>query len=131
MGERSYRGFRAYGQSKLANIMFTYELARKLEGTNVTVNCLHPGVVATNFGHKDRGILGFLVKTFGFVMRRPAKGAETAVYLASSADVDGVSGRYFIDKKEARSSAASYDESTARRLDGYGKSARNLRALSE
>ena len=116
MGERSYKAFRAYGQSKLANIMFTYELARRLEGANVTANCLHPGVVATNFAHRDGGMIGFLLKTFGFLMRRPAKGAETAVYLASSAEVDGVTGRYFIDKKEVRSSAASYDESTARRL---------------
>ena len=116
MGERSYAAFRAYGQSKLANIMFTYELARKLEGTGVTVNCLHPGVVATNFAQRDGGMVGFLVKTFSFLLRRPAKGAETAVYLASSADVDGVSGRYFIDKKEVRSSAVSYDESAARRL---------------
>ena len=116
MGERSYKGFRAYGQSKLANILFTYELARRLDGTNVTVNCLHPGVVATNFAHRDGGMVGFLVKTFSFLLRRPAKGAETAVYLASSADVDGVSGRYFVDKKEVRSSAVSYDESAARRL---------------
>ena len=116
MGERSYRAFRAYGQSKLANIMFTYDIARRLEGTNVTANCMHPGVVATNFAHRDGGMVGFLIKTFGFLMRRPAKGAETAVYLASSAEVDGVTGRYFIDKKDVRSSAASYDESTARRL---------------
>lgn len=116
MGERTYKGFRAYGQSKLANIMFTYELARRLEGTNVTATCLHPGVVATNFARKDRGLVGFLINTFGFLMRRPAKGAETAVYLASSAEVEGVSGRYFIDRKDVRSSAASYDESAARRL---------------
>ena len=116
MGERSYKGFRAYGQSKLANIMFTYDIARRLEGTNVTANCMHPGVVATNFAHRDGGMVGFLIKTFGFLMRRPAKGAETAVYLASSAEVDGVTGLYFIDKKEVRSSAVSYDESTARRL---------------
>ena len=116
MGERTYKGFRAYGQSKLANIMFTYELARGLEGTNVTTNCLHPGVVATNFARKDRGLVGFLINTFGFLMRRPAKGAETAVYLASSAEVEGISGRYFVDKKDVRSSAESYDESAARRL---------------
>ena len=116
MGERSYKAFSAYGRSKLANIMFTYDIARRLEGTNVTANCLHPGVVATNFAHRDGGMVGFLLKTFGFLMRRPAKGAETAVFLASSADVDGVTGRYFIDKKEVRSSAVSYDESAARRL---------------
>ena len=116
MGERSYKAFRAYGQSKLANIMFTYELARRLEGANVTANCLHPGVVATNFAHRDGGMVGFLIKTFGFLMRRPAKGAETAVYLASSAEVDGVTGRYFIDRKDVRSSAVSYDESAGRRL---------------
>ena len=116
MGERSYKAFRAYGQSKLANIMFTYDIARRLEGTNVTANCMHPGVVATNFAHRDGGMVGFLIKTFGFLMRRPAKGAETAVYLASSAEVDGVTGRYFIDRKDVRSSAVSYDESAGRRL---------------
>ena len=116
MGERSYKAFRAYGQSKLANIMFTYELARRLEAANVTANCMHPGVVATNFAHRDGGMVGFLIKTFGFLMRRPAKGAETAVYLASSAEVDGVTGRYFIDRKDVRSSAVSYDESAGRRL---------------
>lgn len=116
MGESSYAGFRAYGQSKLANVMFTYELARRLRGTYVTANCLHPGVVATNFGRKDRGLLGFLFRTFSLFMRKPAKGAETAVYLASSAEVEGVTGRYFVDKKDVRSSGPSYDESTASRL---------------
>ena len=96
--------------------MFTYELARRLAGSNVTANCVHPGVVRTNFARNDPGLVGLLVRTFGLFFRSPAKGAETSIYLASSPEVDRVSGRYFIDKKEARSSVVSYDEAVARRL---------------
>ena len=128
MGERSYAAFRAYGQSKLANIMFTYELARRLDGTNVTVNCLHPGVVATNFAQRDGGMVGFLVKTFSFLLRRPAKGAETAVYLASSAMSmvypDGtLSTRRKSDHPPCRT--------TNRRLAACGRSAKSLLAFSK
>jgi retinol dehydrogenase-14 len=115
-GESRYSGLRAYGQAKLANIMFTYDLARRLEGTGVTVNCMYPGFVRTNFGRHKAGIYGLFVAVFSPLMKTPEKGAETIIYLASSPEVEGVSGKYFINKKEARSSKASYDEAMTRRL---------------
>jgi NAD(P)-dependent dehydrogenase (short-subunit alcohol dehydrogenase family) len=116
-GERSYSGQRAYNQSKLANVLFTYELARRLEGTGVTANALHPGVVRTGFGREDpsfpyRALLP-LVRPF---LLSPERGAQTSVYLASSPEVEGVSGKYFVKKQERRSSRASYDTQVARRL---------------
>jgi NAD(P)-dependent dehydrogenase (short-subunit alcohol dehydrogenase family) len=115
-GEQSYSGYNAYGQSKLANILFTYELARRLEGSGVTVNCMHPGFVSSNFA-KNNGLLArvalTLLRPFA---RSPKKGAETAVYLASSPQVEGISSSYFIDKQEATSSPESYDEAVAQRL---------------
>ncbi|HWO94253.1 MAG TPA: SDR family NAD(P)-dependent oxidoreductase, partial [Dehalococcoidia bacterium] len=119
-GERSYGGYLAYRRSKLANILFTYELARRLEGTGVTVNCLHPGAVATRFASGNRGVLGRLLR-FGYivgkpVMRSAAKGAETSIYLATSPDVEGVTGQYFENCRPAESSRQSYDEEAARKL---------------
>jgi NAD(P)-dependent dehydrogenase (short-subunit alcohol dehydrogenase family) len=115
-GERRYRTMRTYGQSKLANILFTYELARRLEGTGVTVNCLHPGTVATGLGKNNgswaKGLIGMLKPFF----RTPEAGAATSILLASSPQLQGVSGKYFSNCKEARSSNASYDETTRRRL---------------
>lgn len=96
-GERAY-GFRAYGNSKLANILFTMELARRLEGTGVTVNALHPGFVATGFGKNNGKIIAALFGIFApLVARSPAKGAETSIYLASSPSVEGITGKYFYD----------------------------------
>ncbi len=115
-GEKGYKGAKAYSQSKLANVLFTYELARRLEGRGVTANCLHPGVVRTNFGSGVSGVFGFMVKALRPLMISPEKGAETSIYLASSPEVEGLSGRYFIKKAEARSSDVSYDERLARRL---------------
>jgi NAD(P)-dependent dehydrogenase (short-subunit alcohol dehydrogenase family) len=115
-GEKGYRGAKAYSQSKLAAVLFTYELARRLEGTGVSANCLHPGVVGTNFGSGVSGAFGVMVRALRPLMISPEKGAETSVYLASSPEVEGVSGRYFVKKAEARSSDASYDEGIARRL---------------
>jgi NAD(P)-dependent dehydrogenase (short-subunit alcohol dehydrogenase family) len=116
-GERSYNGQRAYNQSKLANVMFTYELARRLQGTGVTANVLHPGVVRTGFGQEDSGrwmrLMLPVVRPF---MKAPGRGAETPVFLASSPGVEGVSGRYFADSAPKRSSDRSYDEEAARRL---------------
>ncbi len=113
-GEKHYSMFWAYGQSKLANILFSYSLARKLEGTGVAVNCLHPGFVRTNLG-RDNGPLFFFKLATIFAVS-PAKGAETVIYLTSSPEVSGVTGKYFEDKKEVRSSDESYDEEMARRL---------------
>ena len=111
-----YTGFRAYAQSKLANVLFTYELARRLEGTGVTANALHPGLVATNF-LTNNGRLGHFL---AFFMRirgmSSAKGARTSIYLASSDEVEGVSGLYFEKEKAVQSAPASYDQSAAARL---------------
>jgi NAD(P)-dependent dehydrogenase (short-subunit alcohol dehydrogenase family) len=115
-GEKGYKGAKAYSQSKLATVLFTYELARRLEGTGVTANCLHPGVVGTNLGSGVSGAFGVMVRALTPLMKSPEKGAETSVYLASSKEVESVSGRYFVKKAEARSSDASYDERLARRL---------------
>ena len=130
--ERRYRGQAAYNQSKLANVLFTYELARRLEGTGVTVNCLHPGVVRSNFGRDDPGPLMRpltpLVRPF---MRTPEQGAETPVYLASSPEVDGVTGRYFANQKEKRSSRRSYDVELGRRLWEVSEELTDLRHLRD
>src|ERR687894_749095 len=115
-GKKGYKGAKAYSQSKLANVLFTYELARKLEGTGVTANCLHPGVVGTNLGSGVSGFFGFMVRALRPLMISPEKGAQTSVYLASSPEVEGVSSRYFVKKAETRSSDESYDERIARRL---------------
>jgi retinol dehydrogenase-14 len=118
-GEKGYEGPKAYSQSKLATVLFTYELARRLEGTGVTANCLHPGgriPVRTNFGSGVSGVFGFTVRALRPLMISPEKGAETSIYLASSQEVEGLSGRYFVKKAESRSSDVSYDERIAKRL---------------
>ena len=115
-GEGRYSGIRAYNQSKLAMILWTYELARKLEGTGVTANCVHPGVVVTNLGRGSSGSFGLLLRLMRPFFSSPEKGAETSIYLASSPEVEGVSGKYFAKKAEAKSSERSYDAATARRL---------------
>ncbi|HET7659590.1 MAG TPA: SDR family oxidoreductase [Oryzihumus sp.] len=116
-GERSYSGQRAYSQSKLANVLFTYELARRLEGTGVTANTLHPGVVRTGFGQEDSSTLfRVMLPVVRPFMLSPERGAQTSVYLASSPEVEGVSGRYFVRNRARRSSPASYDAEVARRL---------------
>jgi NAD(P)-dependent dehydrogenase (short-subunit alcohol dehydrogenase family) len=116
-GEKGYKTAKAYGQSKLANVLFTYELARRLEGTGVSTNCLHPGAgVRTNLGSGVSGVFGFTVRALTPLMKSPEKGAETSIYLASSPEVEGLSGRYFVKKAEARSSDVSHDKRMARRL---------------
>jgi NAD(P)-dependent dehydrogenase (short-subunit alcohol dehydrogenase family) len=115
-GAQAYSGWKAYAQSKLANIIFTYELARRLSGTNVTVNCMHPGAVASNFFENFRGTFGTLTRLFLPFMRSSEKGAETVIWLASSSEVEGVSGKYYMDCKERRSNPESYGAEVARRL---------------
>jgi NAD(P)-dependent dehydrogenase (short-subunit alcohol dehydrogenase family) len=117
MGKHQYSGQAAYNNSKLANVMFTYELAKRLDGTGVTANVLHPGVTSTAFGSEDtaRGWRPLIALMRPF-MKSPARGAETSVYLASSPDVEGVSGRYFVDRKAKRSQTSSYDTATTSRL---------------
>ncbi|MDQ1324178.1 MAG: retinol dehydrogenase 14 [Chloroflexota bacterium] len=116
-GERSYSGMRAYSQSKLANILFTYELARRLGAGGVTANALHPGMVRTGFGAEDAGTLQRLftplMRPF---MKSPAQGAATSIHLASSPEVESVTGCYFSGARRRRSSRRSYDEATANHL---------------
>jgi retinol dehydrogenase 12 len=114
-GQR-YAGMRVYGQSKLANILFTRELARRLAGTNVTANCLHPGTVATRFGQNNRGVMRWGTKLIAPFVRTAAKGAETAVYLCASPDVDGMTGQYFYNKRPGRLNDAAQNDGDARRL---------------
>ena len=111
-----YNAAKAYAQSKLANLMFTYELARILGTSTVTVNALHPGAVSSNFGRNVSGVAGFYFRHLGFLMRSAAKGAETVVWLSSSPQVEGVTGKYFRDKGEIKSSPRSYDEQAAKKL---------------
>ena len=108
---------KAYGRSKLANILFTYELARRLEGTGVTVNALHPGHIATDIWKTNFGVIGpALKRIMGLFSLTPEEGAENSIYLASSPEVEGIHGKYFIKNEPAQSSSASYDEEIARRL---------------
>jgi NAD(P)-dependent dehydrogenase (short-subunit alcohol dehydrogenase family) len=115
-GEREY-GPRAYDNSKLANILFTMELARRLEGTGVTVNALHPGFVATGFAKNNGKVIAALVSIFApLVARSPAKGAETSVYLASSPTVEGISGAYFYNSHVIPPAPQATDMLVARKL---------------
>ncbi|MFL5589596.1 MAG: SDR family oxidoreductase [Ktedonobacteraceae bacterium] len=115
--EKHYRSMRVYGQSKLAVVLFTYELAGRLQGTGVTANCLHPGFVATHFGQRDAGpAFRLLVKLIGSFGTSPQEGAKTSIYLASSPEVEGVTGKYFVKSIPKRSAAISYDESLQRQL---------------
>jgi NAD(P)-dependent dehydrogenase (short-subunit alcohol dehydrogenase family) len=115
-GQHRYRGWRAYARSKLANILFTYALARRLEGTSVVANALHPGFVATNFGRNNRGITAVFFRIAQLAAISPEQGAQTIIYLASSPEVKGITGAYFVKKKAVRSSQISYDRSAADRL---------------
>ena len=115
--KHGYSGWTAYGHSKLANVLFTYELARRLAGTRITANALHPGFVATGFGHNNSRLMRVGMNIAQkIIAKRPEQGAETSVYLASSPEVEGVSGKYFDNKQAIKSSAASYDTEAARRL---------------
>jgi retinol dehydrogenase 14 len=116
-GERSYSGSRAYDQSKLANVLFAYELARRLRGTGVTSNALHPGVVRTSFGADDpAGIQKFVVPLLRPLMKSPERGAATSIQLATAPELEGVTGAFFANGRRTRSSKASHDEGDATRL---------------
>jgi len=115
-GERKYSGWKSYPQSKLANVLFTYELARRLEGTEVTVNCVHPGTVRTNFGRNNGGFLGLIVRVFAPLMLSPEQGAKTVIWLASSPEVEHSTGKYFAKQSEMKSSKESYDFEVAKHL---------------
>ena len=108
---------RAYNQSKLANVLFTYELARRLEGTGVAANCVHPGMVVSDLGREYTGFMGLMAnKYWRPFMRSPEKGADTVIYLASSLGVEDVTGKYFANRRAVRSSKTSHDPALARRL---------------
>ncbi len=116
-GEKHYRGMEAYGQAKLANVLFTYTMARRLEGSGVTANALHPGFVATGFARNNGSLYDFGMRLITPVFARtPEHGAETSLYLATSPEVAEVSGKYFVDCKAVPSSPVSYDQDTAEKL---------------
>jgi NAD(P)-dependent dehydrogenase (short-subunit alcohol dehydrogenase family) len=109
-------GWSAYKRSKLANLLFTYELARRIEGGPVSVNALHPGFVATDIGVRNALVPGWLWRLVSLAAISPEEGAETSIHLAASAGVDGVHGKYFVKSRPAQSSPQSYDREAAQRL---------------
>jgi len=115
--DRNYLGIKAYGRSKLANILFTYELAERLENSGVSVNALHPGHVATDIWKNDFGYLGpvlkWIVQKFAL---SPTEGAENSIYLSSAEEVEGVTGKYFVGRSPVKSSKISYDQELAKKL---------------
>jgi NAD(P)-dependent dehydrogenase (short-subunit alcohol dehydrogenase family) len=121
-------GFKVYGRSKLCNILFTRELARRLTGTGVTANALHPGFVATRFGDQSGGLISFGIKIGKLFALSPEKGAETLVYLASSPEVAAASGGYYYKCRLGATSKSAQDDASARRL--WAESAK-LAALPE
>lgn len=114
--KRKYGGMSVYGMTKLANVMFTRELAARLEGTGVTANCFHPGAVNTNFGQNNNGPMTLLFRVFKPLMRSPEQGADTLIWLASVPEVEGVSGKYFSDRKETSAPKIAYDPIALRKL---------------
>ena len=115
-GARRYRTFAAYSQSKLANILFSYELSRRLAGTGITVNCLHPGGIASGLWTNNGPLAQFIMKAGRPFLKTPEQGARTTIYLASSPEVEGVTGKYYSNCREKVSSRESNDLSIARRL---------------
>jgi NAD(P)-dependent dehydrogenase (short-subunit alcohol dehydrogenase family) len=113
--EQHYSAWRAYGASKLANVLFTFALARRLAGSAVTVNAVHPGVVTTNFG-RSSGFVRFGMRAAGRFLLSPEDGADTVVYLASAPEVENVTGQYFVKREPARSSPESRDQEIQERL---------------
>ena len=111
-----YQAMTAYANSKLCNILWTRELARRLAGTSVTANCLHPGAVSTRFGEEAKGFMGSLLRLARPLMLTAEKGADTLVWLAASPDVAGQSGGYWVKRKRVEPSAAARDDAAARRL---------------
>jgi NAD(P)-dependent dehydrogenase (short-subunit alcohol dehydrogenase family) len=115
--KRGFSGFPVYSRSKLANILFTFELARKLKGTGVTANALHPGFVATRFAKNNGPLVSFGVGVLSRVIAlSPEKGAQTSLYLAASPQVEGITGEYFVKQRSVRADPAAYDQEAAKRL---------------
>lgn len=116
MSERGFNGMRAYARSKMCNVLFTRELARRVQGTGITTNCLHPGVIHTNLGHDASGLIGLAFKLSKPFLATPEKGARTSIYLAASPDVASVSGEYFEQCKRHKLIRAARDDAAAARL---------------
>ncbi len=114
--ERKYSPLRAYAQSKLANVLFAREMARRLEGSGVTSNAVHPGAVATGFGRNNRDLLAWLVRVGARFLRTPEEGARTLVWLATEDSVEGATGGYYVDEKLRKPSKAALDDEAATRL---------------
>jgi retinol dehydrogenase 12 len=116
--EGGYRSMRAYGKSKLCNILFTRELARRLEGTGVTANSLHPGTVRTGFGRDGdvSGLFAIGIRIGGVFFKSPAQGARTSIHVASAPDLETTTGEYFVSRRVSKPSAAARDDEAARRL---------------
>jgi NAD(P)-dependent dehydrogenase (short-subunit alcohol dehydrogenase family) len=115
-GANGYNGWRAYGRSKLANILFTREAARRLSGSGVTANCFHPGFVASRFGSASGRWTSRLIPVARLFAVTPAQGAATLIYLASAPEVVGVNGAYFVKRKPVDPSAAARDDAAAKKL---------------
>ncbi len=127
-GKHKYSGWSAYCQSKLANVLFTYELSRRLKGTKITANALHPGVVGTNFGSNNKGIMGKLVRLYLKLFSISDKdGAQTSIYLATSPEVENITGEYFVKKKTHPSAPSTYDQSLAAKLWQVSSEVTNLK----
>jgi NAD(P)-dependent dehydrogenase (short-subunit alcohol dehydrogenase family) len=115
--KKSYSGYRVYSQTKLANLLFTYELDRRRDGADITINAVHPGFIASNFGRNNSGVIGFAMRHIvPWFARSVAEGAATPIYLATSPDVVGKSGGYYVNSTLRRSSPESYDQEAAARL---------------
>jgi len=115
-GDKHYGQLKAYAQSKLAVIVFTYEFAQKIYGTGVSINCLHPGYVKTNMIRNFRPFVKYFYHLVGLFMKSPKRGAKNSIYLASTPDIDGASGKYFKKRKEAKSVKISYDATVSKQL---------------
>jgi NAD(P)-dependent dehydrogenase (short-subunit alcohol dehydrogenase family) len=114
--EKSYSGFGVYGRSKLMNILFTRELAKRLDGTGIAANCLHPGFVATRFGDQSGGFMSGLIGVAKNFALTPEQGAQTIIYLASSPDVEGQSGGYYVKSKRTAPTREAQNDADAKRL---------------
>jgi NAD(P)-dependent dehydrogenase (short-subunit alcohol dehydrogenase family) len=116
-GQRDFSGLGPYENSKLANILFTFELARRLDGTGVTANALHPGLTNTGFGKNNPGwLMAIMGAIIPLIARSPEKGAQTSVFLASSPELAGVTGKYFVDSKVTQPAARATDGAVAKQL---------------
>ncbi len=115
-GEKHYKQMKAYMQSKLAVVLFTYEFARRIRESGVSVNCLHPGIIKTNIVRNFRPFVKYFYPLIGLFMKSPKRGAKTSVYLASNPEVDGITGQYFKRRKKAKSVKISYDVALAEQL---------------